>query len=1503
MAAKDRALAAKLRITVDPQSLQQVKQQLGSILKQTAEDFAKAGFKDPQQLVQMQQLLTATAQRQTAEEKLAQAKSKTADAAEKAAQREERALERVNAAAEKAVRNEQRILDQQDRKAQASEKAAARQAAASEKAAAAAASAAQKEAAAVEAASQKMAAAQSKAAAQAQAAAQKAAQTKVAQQQSAGTPALQSLFAGINASSRGLSFTGGGLLNPNAIANALGGSSIGSMMTGGMGAALAGIPLILGAAREVQRMYIGGQDFLRSVSQTQREVGLTKDQASVARSFTAFTQDPNSPFANITVAQVQAKLQETAMLQQGLIEENPQLLKFRDALDSVGISALNVKGEVKDVTSFILELSKAAQGLTPGQYAQLSTGLGGLFGKDFAAIYGTDPKLLEQLATFSVKISDDMLNKANERTAAIQMAVNAEQQFALAATAAITPIDIQINKLKQAALLNLAGSITTDPFEKARLNALSEAATDPSKVGVGLAKYMDPEEEMQVRVDFLSKRLDELAKKREEMTKIANATPLSYADVQAGRQAPNALEVAAANVDLIQVNAEYERTAAALGLARDAQRDFTDKKAADAEMQATLTKRTLDYKDALKELKGAIEDGIKAEEQRAKANENSAKSFGNIYDDIEQAGKGYDNFYEQLADVRKKIDDLDAKAAQKVVYFKSPTTGKAVDPNNKDFQKLLDDISKDQAQALDKSGQLDDLQRRLQAKLDTEAAQASKKPGGGTLTVGDQIAIENYQEKIRLMQESGGAGTSYASVVNEQIADRKLQERAQALGFGSIEEFMKATGQAPPTPATPVRSREDDARLEAVRQEFGNDFSQEGLTKAFRKRGLTQKEAEERAELVKKERSLTLEDRGQQFDVIKSALAEYMQQLAPMKKENETAAEAQQRFNEAMQAGSDSLGDFSRNAGLFDSVGFQRAVLESSLAVKLSKGGFGEGADAVKGYTKAMETMYQTINNPMIQNVLSGKNNLSQIDAMKMGLVKPEEFTSVQTGDDALERGVYKNVKSTKTYSPSEVMQLIAQKQAIDISGGVQKMFDDQVKNAKEQGSEFAKAADEAMKEVFENPYNIKFELDNQSLEDAKVKLGEMVAAANGDGFKAPSDFKTKKQQAEEPPPPPPGAGAGPYSHYYGTSTPPSTAAIPTATNGFVGPYAPAAYTVSPSPQPPNKFAPNLQPQNVKPGDVAAVPTAGVQVIKIEIPKDFPAPKAEPMTSYIPSATNPSSYVPVPAGRKAPPVSITLPPAPGATAPSISASGVSGAGTTTTTGGMPFYPTPDGKPPVMKFTAELPASEQTKVLQAVDKTVSAGQMKLDGTPFQAKGDLDKATGPKMTSQLFQIVNSLQQEANARPIIFRAQLIGVPTGNEGGAGDPNDNPNNKGKSNNNPPPPPPGYQPQYAAGGPVYAGQPVTVGEEGRETFIPTSNGIIIDAGLTRRMMWESTKSFSPSYHNSSSAVQNINYDVKVDAPGNLQPAAVADATRGGLERLFISNDPNLRRAHRRVMPS
>lgn len=44
----------------------------------------------------------------------------------------------------------------------------------------------------------------------------------------------------------------------------------------------------------------------------------------------------------------------------------------------------------------------------------------------------------------------------------------------------------------------------------------------------------------------------------------------------------------------------------------------------------------------------------------------------------------------------------------------------------------------------------------------------------------------------------------------------------------------------------------------------------------------------------------------------------------------------------------------------------------------------------------------------------------------------------------------------------------------------------------------------------------------------------------------------------------------------------------------------------------------------------------------------------------------------------------------------------------------------------------------------------------------------------------------------------------------------------------------GTQPPRASGGPVVAGRAYTVGEYGRETFVPASGGHIVNAGDTAR---------------------------------------------------------------------
>lgn len=990
-------LVGLLKVDIDQASLTRVKQQLSAALMDAARNLGGAGI-DTKSVTASARAATAVLQQQVAEERLAQAKQRTVQMTE----RENAALEKLNASAEKQVRAEDRMRDAAEKGAQARINAMEKLYAQAERAARAEDLAAEKS-------------------------------IKAATNTPSSKASINDVLSAAQAKMNDA-------LNYKFLPTQ---GFLGDLTT----AASIAIPVATLFASAFKAAYDQGQEFIRQIQQTSRETGINASQSSALSNFRVFTQDPNSPFANITIAQVQSKLQEVSLLNQGLAQSNPQVENFRNALDQLGLSAVDNSGKVKDVVSFTLELSKALQGLDAGSYARVSTQLGGLFGKDFAAIAGADPKQLEKLATFGVNISDEQLKKANERLVAVQLAAAAEKQFQIAATDALTPIDTQIQSLKQFALLKGSAWLAYfkgDVFNTQRYLDLAAASQDPSKMGEGLAKiFSKPQDEASAQVEFLTGKLDEYQNKIAEIQARNKNNPL------------NALFNLQDQGDLGKFRGEIAKIIPELEAAKKKKDELFTQQGASDQVAADLSKRVEDYKNALKDLSNQASSGITAEKTRKDANLGALDAFSKQLDAIRRAGDGYDTFYEKLKNTRDAIQELQ-DLANKPVSFSVLPNGKKLKGTPEDIQDLIDQAEVFRASNLDEG-------QTLANKLETEARQkatddARKKPKGDTLTNADKAKIEILQQ----------GGTSNADLVRDQIKERKLSEQAKELGFNDLSEVTT-----------------------------------EGIVKQYGKRGLTKDEQKRLADLIQNERKLVLNDRETQFDVVKGGMEKYLEQLANLKGENETTAEAQARFDEAFKSTAGILEDMALKAGLFTSSGFSRAILEAGLQAKLSSGDFGTGAEALKNYADAAKGLYDYLNNNTIQDALTGRTSLTQQQAEDMGLTKAPDMNTDPEGYRA---------SRTATYTGSEVMKLIADKQGIDISNGIKGIFKSTTEEAATLAKDAAEAVDKAFKDVFDNKYKIQFELDDKSLEAAKEALKGLGVVAGQDGFIPPPTFRSPSQ-------------------------------------------------------------------------------------------------------------------------------------------------------------------------------------------------------------------------------------------------------------------------------------------------------------------------------------------------------------------------------------------------------
>jgi len=1037
------ALVAQLRVKLDPASLTEIKQQLQRTLADavktigTVQGVSKA---QADQIVNLEKIRRATLEREAAETRLGRIQQQNAQVANRAASQQVASLERVNSLAERQARQADQTRAREAagiaRNSQLQERAIQRQAELGERAA--------QRADAIRERQEKAAAA--------------AAQRQVRMR---GDRALSAVGLGGLASEGERAVTG--FLD---LTGATRGGGLPELLGAASGPGLAAAAATVRAAQELIKAYQSGQEFLRQVSLNQREIGLTAQQSSVSRSFSAFTQDPDSPFANITIAQVQAQLQLLNDVEKGYTEITPPAAAFRDAIDQLGLSYKDQAGNVKEVTQFTLEFAEALEGLNPGQIARIGQQVGGLFGKDFLAIAGAGREELEKLAVFSVQVSQDQIDLTNQRTVAIQLATNAERQFQLAATAALTPIDLQLNSLKQQALLSLTG-IASGGVARERAFQLRDVAAGRQRFGTGLAQNFSEREGLVAGRNFLQSQLDSLNGR--EIGRDKRGDIIFSGEIKA---------------QIAQVNEELKK--------------YDENAKAAARTTADVAVRARNYKDALKELDAQAKIGIAAEKERIAINQEVAKSFTGTLDSVRSAGDTYDDFYSRLKENRDKVAEVNARANQQVAISVNTATGQEVKGDVNDVLNLLDDINVARASEVDEMLKLNDLQGDYNAKLATEASQADRAadiaankaeraalaekkrqdfnannkpttadrpppiPGvapAGTFTAADQERLDTLQNQIYLQQQGG---SSYADIAREQRQQNDFNRRAQELGFADASQVSVG-----------------------------------GVGQAFRSRGVTAKDSEELQKLAEEEYQLQLEDRKRQFDVIQGSIGAYISRQAEATAGTLTAAEAQKFFNSSLDAGADTLDTLGKGYGLFNTAGFSRAILESALQVKFMNDEFGKGPEAIQAYAEAMTAAYAVFNEPAVQEAITpGGKALSFEQATTFGLdsgLKTEE--QMRAFGRMAQAGELQGVKVTEA---------IARSAGVSLETGIKGALEGATAAAKDQGTKAAAAYDEAFKAVFSTPYDIQLQIAPGDLEAARAQIQAALGRAADPNFVPP---------------------------------------------------------------------------------------------------------------------------------------------------------------------------------------------------------------------------------------------------------------------------------------------------------------------------------------------------------------------------------------------------------------
>lgn len=839
------------------------------------------------------------------------------------------------------------------------------------------------------------------------------------------TGALQS---GFNALGGGGAGGAGGMFG-GVVAGAIGGvpglGGGGGAIAGGFSAATlanlsAGVGLLAKMGSEYLEMYHTGQAYLMQISQTRREIGLSADEAAKLRALMVFTQNPNSPFADIIFQQVQANLQNVADLNAGLIKSNPQLDKFIYGLDQLGLSATDASGKAKGILDFTVELSNAMDRLDPAKRAQIGSELGGLFGKDFMAIVNAGPERITAIMEGAVKVNEAMIKGRDDLTAATKLATEAEMSFTLAATNALQPLDQQLQTVKAIAL-NLGASLLGGgtqaqqaPLWQQLFNVI------PGTQWMGSSSIIDSMRGPMK--DFSDWFVQNIMKGFQDASRGAMGL---------GPSGPEA-----------QVGTKVMPTEAPDVVARD--------------------RATLDYKMALQETSRAVSayeraltDADNAEKQRVANNVASIKGFDKTIDSVFSAARAYDQYYKSYNNTSDKIQELEKKANQSVVYYSVNSTNLKADGLKKIIA-LQDDLAKETARDAD-------FATKLAAKQGDLAKTLATKKGGPTL----------YQQ---LQEDIYAAGGTQLQQVTEDIRERKLAERAAELGF--------KPGQAITT--------------EAVKAAYG-------------KRGLTPSEAQQMADAYENLKALNLGDKEAQFNTVRTAMENFLSTLTG---DEQTKFNAGAK---TMGASLDNLARSAglfESAGFVRAMG--EAALAAQLAGhEFDKSGdpLGTYAKKMQDFYGSFDQLRDFISGS--KNItLDIAKQAGLISDEVLGVKKPklqpdmtrDEFAkaNAEYAKGADQRDLARRIAAGEV-SGAEIAQRTLEKQGIDFQSTIKQAYNMSFTLNGSDPTEYLNKAKGLLAEIFASKYDLQLTFDGMDPKDWKTAIQNAITETQTPGFRPPS--------------------------------------------------------------------------------------------------------------------------------------------------------------------------------------------------------------------------------------------------------------------------------------------------------------------------------------------------------------------------------------------------------------
>ena len=849
------------------------------------------------------------------------------------------------------------------------------------------------------------------------------------------------LPAGLSGGINGILGAGGG-----GLAKTLGLDASFAPMIGG---AVLGIGALGVAVKLVGDEYIDSygksQTMLQGMRMIQKEIGTTASQTSKLVGMMSLTQNPDSPFSAIIFSQVQANLQNLVDAQNGVSSMNAggmaggQIQKMADGLQRLGVSAKDAAGNAKDVVQFAIDMSKAVQGMDPARYSQVIQEIGGLFGKDFAAVIGTAPDDLKRLTDSSVQVTQAQLKMADSIKISYQIANNAQKQFELNLTYALTPLDMTIQKTKELTFNVLAYATT-----------LSSTKT-PGEILLQTAKLA-----FENAFDSAAYAADVAAAKKAQTDQI----------VADGKTQEEVLKTTQ------RATADYKYD---LQLLNDVYKDGKE-----AQKQ---------YDQGLKDMTGDLTAAGKAMSELKTLNLGGLSSFGSTVSGVVSGAKGYDSYYKSYRDKTGEVDKLDKLANQNISYtqYKDPVTGDIQTPtgSTKDIKAYIDGIAKYNAWSEDQVNKnaakiakidLNEANATARASAPRTSTSTTKKYGTVTKTTPgpglSASAALGYDQQREAITGDDPMARYYADKENNKVG--ALAAKAGfAEGFIPTTENIVTSWGKRGLDANEIERR--TAALEALKDiDMSNKESQfEQMRKSAE--GYLKTMAEQDPTLLKA-------GEGQQrFNDAEREMAEGLQNFAQSAGLFNSAGFSRS-MGEATLAAKLANGEFGKGPGAIQ-------------AYYDAFGKFQTGMEGLKDYLSGSENL--TVEDATKFGLVKEDTTVAR-DALKLG----KKMAKLGEGDLSIETLLASGKEGQnarlldridkKQVTPGEVASLFAQSQGIDTTTGVMNVFDQTIGKTLDKAKGLAKTADDEITAILDKAHELRVVISPDSKEAIAAQLAAL---------------------------------------------------------------------------------------------------------------------------------------------------------------------------------------------------------------------------------------------------------------------------------------------------------------------------------------------------------------------------------------------------------------------------